>query len=305
MKERQRLKRELERFLTYLVAEKNASPHTLDKYRREIQQFLSFLEAQGIQDWADVDRLLLRRYMAWLNSKGYVKASVSRRLSELRSFGRFLLREGIVSYNPFRSVSLPKVPKYLPVPLSVPETVVLLSAPDTSTPQGLRDRAILEVLYSGGLRVSELVGLNLTDLDWQRGELLVWGKGAKERIALLGKPAMLALQAYVEYSRPQFLQGTATNALFLNRFGGRLTARSVMIMLKKYSRMVGLEKKVTPHTLRHTFATHLLDGGADLRSVQELLGHARLTTTQVYTHVSQSRAREVYLRAHPLAKREL
>jgi integrase/recombinase XerC len=288
------------------VAEKNASPHTIYNYGHEIAECLTFLEEQGVQGWAGVDRLALRRYLAWLNGKGHAKASVARRLSELRSFGRFLVREDVLPSNPFRVVSSPKVPKYLPAPLSVAETVALLNAPNTATPQGLRDRAILEVLYSGGLRVSELAGLNLSSIDWRREELLILGKGAKERIALLGNPAMAALRAYVDGGRPVFLaqgaQGQTSNALFLNRFGGRLTTRSVMSILSKYRRVAGLEKRVTPHTLRHTFATHLLDGGADLRSVQELLGHARLATTQVYTHVSQSRAREVYLHSHPLAQ---
>lgn len=246
--------------------------------------------------------MVLRQYLGWLNIRGYVKASVARRLSQLRSFGRFLMREDVVPNNPFRVVSSPKVPKRLPVPLSVPETVALLGEPDINTPQGLRDYAILEVLYGGGLRVSELSGLNLSSIDWGRKELRVWGKGAKERIVLLGTPAIVALQAYAQRGRPELLRETPTEALFLNRSGGRLTTRSVMSLLGKYSRMAGLEKHVTPHTLRHTFATHLLDGGADLRSVQELLGHARLATTQIYTHVSQNRAREVYLRSHPLAK---
>jgi integrase/recombinase XerC len=288
--------------LTYLVVERNASPHTIDRYGREIAECLAFLQEQGVQDWAEVDRQLLRRYLAWLNSRGYVKASIARRLSQLRSFGRFLQREEIVPRNPFLAVSSPKVPKRLPTPLSVQETVALLGAPDTSTAQGLRDHAILEVLYSGGLRVSELVGLDLNGLNWGRKELTVWGKGAKQRIVLLGAPAMEALRTYIDQSRPQLAKETTANALFLNRLGGRLTTRSVMNILKKYSRMAGLEKRVTPHTLRHTFATHLLDGGADLRSVQELLGHARLATTQIYTHVSQNRAREVYQRSHPLAK---
>lgn len=290
------------------MAEKNASSHTIYNYGHEIAECLTFLEEQGALGggWAGVDRLALRRYLTWLNGKGYAKASVARRLSELRSFGRFLVREDVLPSNPFRVVSSPKVPKYLPAPLSVAETVALLSAPDTATPQGLRDRAILEVLYGGGLRVSELAGLNLSSIEWRREELLILGKGAKERIALLGNPAMAALRAYVDGGRPGFLaqgaQGQARNALFLNRFGGRLTTRSVMSILSKYRRVAGLKKRATPHTLRHTFATHLLDGGADLRSVQELLGHARLATTQVYTHVSQSRAREVYLHSHPLAK---
>jgi integrase/recombinase XerC len=282
--------------------EKNASPHTTDRYRREIEECLTFLEQHRVQGWADVDRLALRSYLAWLNSRGYVKASVARRLSQLRSFGRFLVREDVVRSNPFRAVSSPKVPKYLPKPLSVPETVALLSAPDITTVHGLRDCAILEVLYGGGPRVSELVGLDLGSINWPRNELRVWGKGSKERIVFLGKPAMAALQAYIEHGRPDLLRETTTNALFLNRTGGRLTTRSVMNILKKYSRMAGLTKQATPHTLRHTFATHLLDGGADLRSVQELLGHARLATTQVYTHVSQTRAREVYLHSHPRAQ---
>jgi len=284
------------------VVERDASPHTISRYRREILEFLNFVEKQGIQSWPEIDRVILRQYLAWLNIQGYVKASVARRLSQLRSFGRFLVRDDVVPNNPFRLVSSPKVPKRLPVPLSVPETVALLGAPDVSTPRGLRDYTILEALYSGGLRVSELSGLNLSSIDWSRKELRVWGKGAKERIVLLGTPAIAALQAYTERSRPELLQETPTDALFLNRSGGRLTTRSVMSLLSKYSRMAGLEKHVTPHTLRHSFATHLLDGGADLRSVQELLGHARLATTQIYTHVSRNRAREVYLRSHPLAR---
>jgi tyrosine recombinase XerC len=288
--------------LTYLAVERNASPHTLDRYGREIAECLRFLEEQGVQDWSGVDRHVLRRYLTWLQSKEYVKASIARRLSQLRSFGRFLVREDVVEANPFKAVSSPKVPKRLPQPLSVQETVALLSAPDTTTPRGQRDRTILEVLYSGGLRVSELVGLNLSSIDRQRSQLRVWGKGAKERIALLGQPAMVAIQAYLERARPDLVRDETTNALFLNRSGGRLSTRSVMYIMQKYRRLAGLEKRVTPHTLRHTFATHLLDGGADLRSVQEMLGHALLATTQIYTHVSQSRAREVYLRSHPLAQ---
>lgn len=298
------MQKDLRRFLNYLTAERNASPYTISNYRREIAQFLLFLEGEGISNWADVSRLILRRYLGWLNSQGYAKASIARRLSELRSFGRFLMRENIVPQNPFRAVSSPKLPKRLPSAISQPDATTLVTAPDLSTPQGLRDRAMLEVLYGGGVRVSELVGLNLASLDPRRRELLVWGKGAKERIVLLGEPAVNALIDYIEHGRPKLLKRT-TNALFLNRLGGRLTTRSVMTTTKKYSQLTGIDKKVSPHTLRHTFATHLLDGGADLRSVQELLGHARLSTTQIYTHISQNRAREVYLRAHPLARTTL
>ena len=283
------------------MVEKNASPHTIDRYGREIAECLGFLQEQGVKDLAQVDRLVLRRYLSWLNSRGYVKASIARRLSQLRSFGRFLVREDIVPSNPFRTVSSPKVPKRLPTPLSVQEMAALLRAPDDSMPQGQRDCAILEVLYGGGVRVSELVSLDLSSIDWRRKELIVWGKGARERIALLGVPAITALQRYIDQGRPQLLNDSSS-ALFLNRFGGRLSTRSVMNILKKHSRKAGITRRVTPHTLRHSFATHLLDNGADLRSVQELLGHARLSTTQIYTHVSQTRARQVYRRAHPLAK---
>lgn len=298
------MQKELRRFLDYLVAERNASPYTISNYRREIAQFLMFLEGEGITQWSDVTRVVLRRYLGWLNSQGYAKASIARRLSELRSFGRFLMREGIVPQNPFRAISSPKLPKRLPSAISQPDAKTLVTAPSLATPQGLRDRAMLEVLYGGGVRVSELVGLNLASLDTRRRELLVWGKGAKERIVLLGQPAVNALVDYIDHGRPKLLKRT-TNALFLNRLGGRLTTRSVMTTTKKYTHLAGIEKKVSPHTLRHTFATHLLDGGADLRSVQELLGHARLSTTQIYTHISQNRAREVYLRSHPLARTTL
>ncbi len=302
LKGRTTLKRALERFLTYLIAEKNASPHTINRYGREVNEFLKHAEAQGIHSLADIDRTLIRHYMGWLNSQGYAKASIARRLSQLRSFGRFVVRENLAVANPFRGVSSPKLPKRLPSPLSVQETVALLRAPDQSNAQGIRDRTILEVLYAAGLRVSELTGLNLSSIDWHRNELSVWGKGSKQRIALLGAPARQALRDYLQYARPQLLGKRTTDALFLNRLGGRLTTRSVMNLLQKYSARAGLQKPATPHTLRHTFATHLLNGGADLRSVQELLGHAQLSTTQVYTHVSQTRAREVYLRSHPLAR---
>lgn len=299
------MREHLERYLRYLIVEKNASPRTVRNYQHEIQEFLDFIRAQGIEDWSGVNRDALRRYQAWLSSREYAKASVRRRLSELRSFGRYLVREGVLGTNPFRMFSSPKTPRHLPNYLSQEDMRALLSIPDLSTPQGLRDRAILEVLYGGGLRVSEVVELNVSSIDWGRREVRVWGKGAKERIALLGEPAIKALRAYLETGRPVLLGGKETTpALFINRLGTRLSARSVMSILRKYGRLAGVEKRVTPHALRHSFATHLLDGGADLRSVQELLGHEQITTTQIYTHVSQSRTREVYRRSHPLARDE-
>lgn len=367
----------LNKFITYLIAEKNASPYTIKNYRHEIGEFLGFLKEQRIGSWDGVDRYVLRRYLAWLQAQGYVKASITRRISELRSFCRYLVREGILDRNPIRTISSPKVPKRLPDYLDLHEVEALLAAPDTAEPQGQRDLAILEVLYASGLRVSELVSLNLRNVDLQHSELRVWGKGAKERVALLGGPACRTLTRYIDDGRlrlirenrylfsvgldfvseldkrevsarlreqfqgygkaltPQALveveqagsnwtivdankkyfiqsenqtlnvyENRATNALFLNRLGGRLSTRSVNNILDKYAKLAGLERRVTPHVMRHTFATHLLDGGADLRTVQELLGHADLSTTQIYTHVSQARAKEVYQKAHPRAREQ-
>jgi len=293
----------LDKFVTYLIAEKNASPYTVKNYRHEIRQFFDFLKEQGIDSWGGVDRYILRRYLAWLQAEGYVKASITRRISELRSFCRYLVREDVLDANPIRVISSPKVPKRLPDYLDLHQVEALLAAPDATAPQGQRDRAILEVLYASGLRVSELVSLNLSNLDLRHGELRVWGKGAKERLALLGKPACRALTRYIEDGRSKLIkENRATSALFLNRLGSRLSTRSVSNILDKYAKLAGLERRVTPHVIRHTFATHLLDGGADLRTVQELLGHASLSTTQIYTHVSQARAKEVYRKAHPRAR---
>jgi len=293
----------LDKFVTYLIAEKNASPYTVKNYRHEIGQFFDFLKEQGIDSWGGVDRYILRRYLAWLQAEGYVKASITRRISELRSFCRYLVREDVLDANPIRVISSPKVPKRLPDYLDLHQVEALLAAPDATAPQGQRDRAILEVLYASGLRVSELVSLNLSNLDLRHGELRVWGKGAKERLALLGKPACRALTRYIEDGRSKLIkENRATSALFLNRLGSRLSTRSVSNILDKYAKLAGLERRVTPHVIRHTFATHLLDGGADLRTVQELLGHASLSTTQIYTHVSQARAKEVYRKAHPRAR---
>ncbi len=295
----------LDKFVTYLIAEKNASPYTVKNYRHEIGQFFDFLKEQGIDSWGGVDRYILRRYLAWLQAEGYVKASITRRISELRSFCRYLVREDVLDANPIRVISSPKVPKRLPDYLDLHQVEALLAAPDATAPQGQRDRAILEVLYASGLRVSELVSLNLSNLDLRHGELRVWGKGAKERLALLGKPACRALTRYIEDGRSKLIkENRATSALFLNRLGSRLSTRSVSNILDKYAKLAGLERRVTPHVIRHTFATHLLDGGADLRTVQELLGHASLSTTQIYTHVSQARAKEVYRKAHPRARED-
>lgn len=293
----------LNKFITYLIAEKNASPYTIKNYRSEIGQFVDFLREEGIDSWDGVDRHVLRRYLASLQSQGYVKASVSRRISELRSFCRYLVREEILDRNPVRAISSPKIPRRLPNYLDVHEVKSLLAAPNVMIPQGQRDRAIMEVLYASGLRVSELVSLNLESVDLSRGKLQVWGKGGKERVGLLGEPACRALTRYIQDGRSKAVkEDKVTNALFLNPSGRRLSTRSVSNILDKYAKLAGLGRRVTPHVMRHTFATHLLDGGADLRTLQELLGHADLSSTQIYTHVSQARANEVYQKAHPRSR---
>ena len=248
-----------------------------------------------------IDRALLRDYLSTLNAEGYVKASIARRVSELRAFGDFLVRDNVLARNPFRQVNAPRIPKRLPRYLTVSEVEALLAVPDTATPLGLRDRAIIEVLYAAGLRVSELARLDMADVDMTLLTVRVLGKGGKERIGLLGQPAAGALWAYLQAGRPMLLGKRPTQAVWLNRRGGRLSVRGVALMLSAAGEQAGIRFPISPHVLRHTFATHLLDGGADLRVVQELLGHASLSTTQIYTHVSQSRAREVYIHAHPRA----
>ena len=295
------LGRLLERFLTYLRVNRNASPHTIRNYGHDIGQFLAYCGDHDVSSLPGIDRTLLRLYLAELDAAGYVKASIARRVAELRSFGDFLVREGTLERNVFRSVSGPRIPRRLPKYLTVDEVQALLATPDTSSPLGLRDLAILEVLYATGLRVSELAGLDVPSIDLIQAQARVMGKGSKERIALMGSPAVRAVRAYLQSGRPVLLGREALSALWLNNRGGRLTVRGVALVLRKAGSQAGIHTPVSPHILRHSFATHLLDGGADLRVVQELLGHTNLVTTQVYTHVSQTRAREVYLRAHPRA----
>lgn len=292
----------LEQFLNYLQTARNASPYTIKNYRNDIGQFLDYCKIQEVSSLEQVDRALLRSYLAELDAVGYVKASIARRVAELRSFGDFLVREGVLERNTFRMISAPRIPKRLPQYLTVAEVEVLLAVPDTSTPRGLRDRAIIEVLYATGLRVGELVTLDVGDVDLMQAQVRVMGKGSKERIGLLGRSAVQAVWAYLEAGRPTLMNRRPTGALWLNHRGGRLTVRGVALILSKAGKQAGIRTPVSPHVLRHSFATHLLDGGADLRVVQELLGHANLVTTQIYTHVSQSRAREVYMGAHPRAK---
>ncbi len=288
----------LDRYLQSLERD-NASPYTVKNYGTDIAQFLDACTKRGVTTLEELNRDVVRTYMAELDEDGHVRASIARRIFELRAFGDFLVHHHAWQQNLFRKIHAPKVPARLPRYLTVDEAQRLMSAPDTSTPQGLRDRAILEVLYASGTRVSELSGLDLADVDLGAGEMRVIGKGDKERLVLLGRPAAAALRVYIESARPTFIDKETTNAVFLNRFGGRLSVRSIDTIVRKAGIAAGIDQTVTPHLLRHTFATHMLNGGADLRVVQELLGHENIATTQIYASITQRRAREVYLQAHP------
>ncbi len=286
-------------WLRCLEGERNASPHTLAAYRIDLAQFALFLRAEGITTWDGVDVQVARRYVAHLD-RHHARAATARKLSALRTFFRFLARESRVTRNPLALVSAPKQPRRLPKLLTPAEVTAMLRAPDPRTPLGLRDRVLLEVLYATGLRVGELVSLQVRDAS-ATDELRVLGKGRKERIVLLTAAARQALARYLEASRPRLLRGRDPGTVFLNARGGPLSDRGVRVVVDRLIRRAASGRRISPHVLRHTFATHLLDGGADLRSVQELLGHVNLRTTQIYTHVSRDWLKRVYDRAHPRA----
>ncbi len=290
------------KYINYLEVERNASPYTVRNYTTDLLDFFNFLKTKRVDSLKEVDRHVLRDYLSHLVEQGIVKASIARKLSAIRSFYRYLLREGMVSTSPVATTSSPKLDKRLPSFLTIDEMERLLEAPDLSSPVGQRDRALIELLYASGIRVSELVKLNLEQVNLDTNEIRVWGKGSKERVVLMGKPAAEALTAYLNQGRPNLLSKKGRSAVFINRYGERLIERRVQRILEKYASLAGIDKRVHPHMLRHTFATHLLDGGADLRVVQELLGHAKLSSTQIYTHVTKSQARKVYLSAHPMAQ---
>jgi integrase/recombinase XerC len=292
-------------FRVFLEMEKNASPHTIRAYIRDLEAFRAFvcnrLEVEVSIEAIDPD--LVRLYLAG-RSRARQRTTVSRELTALKSFYRFLVREGAIRVNPLQDIPMPKIQKKLPQVLSVDEIFQLLKTPDTRTTLGLRNRAILELLYSSGLRVSELVGLTLRDIHWELNVVTVWGKGNKERVVPIGAPAVDALKAYMKRRDELLRSGADREALFLNHRGGRLTGRSVARMLDRYVKRSSQRRGISPHNLRHTFATHLLDGGADLRAIQEMLGHESLSTTQRYTHVSIRHLMEVYDQTHPRAKKD-
>jgi integrase/recombinase XerC len=310
------------RFVEYLEAEKDASTHTIENYLRDIAQYCNVIwgdNAQAPFAWAEADRFSARKYLVHFQKLEMTPTTIRRKLSALRSFYRYLMREEVIELNPFSGLHLPKKGTYLPQVLSIREVDELLDAParyaEQNRPDNMeqriwreymvaRDAAILELLYSTGMRINELVTLPEEGIDFFGGVVRVRGKGKKERLCPLGQPAIRALQTNLALRDNVWMLEARRNArppVFLNKNGGRLTARSIERMMKKYVLFCGLNAELTPHSLRHSFATHLLDAGADLRSVQELLGHASLSTTQIYTHVSIERLKEAYQRAHPKA----
>ncbi|HVX61294.1 MAG TPA: tyrosine recombinase XerC [Pirellulales bacterium] len=292
------------RFLQYLQVERNCSTYTIKSYREDLEALAEYLTERYGQPPSpgDIVTLDLRGYLSGLHEQGLAKSTIARRLASMRSFFRFGQREGWAKSNPAKPLRNPRKSRSLPHFLSSEELGKLLEAPPASEMLGLRDRAILEVLYSAGLRVSELVGLNEGDLDLAAGIVRVRGKGKRERLSPVGSFAAQAVKQWLRVRRVSPREPEGRNApLFINRHGRRLTTRSVGRMLEKYLTITGLDRRTTPHTLRHSFATHLLDGGADIRSVQELLGHKSLVTTQIYTHVSTANLRAAYEKAHPRA----
>ncbi len=294
----------ISRFLRYLSVERNASELTIKSYREDLlslSEYLTEAIGENVRP-GQVTPLDLRGYVAALHEAGYAKTSVARRLASLRSFYRFAQREGLVDSNPAKPLRNPRPDRSLPHFLSTDEIGRLLNAPAVDMPMGFRDRAILETMYSAGIRVSEAVGMNDGDLNFEQGIVRVRGKGKRERLAPLGSYATRALRRWLKARRLAADEPSDETApVFVNKFGRRLTTRSVARLLEKHLKAAGLDARTTPHTLRHSFATHLLDRGADIRSVQELLGHKSLVTTQIYTHVSTVGLREAYEKAHPRA----
>jgi integrase/recombinase XerC len=294
-------------FLRHLSVERNASPMTVKSYREDLSQAAAWFGEQLGDANAPVQRItprLVRGYLAWLHEQKYAKSTIARRLAGLRSWLRYLCRVGVLKVNPADGLKAPKRERKLPRFMTEAEAAKLCGTPGQRTPLSSRDRAVLEVIYSAGLRVSEAVGLNLTDLDLAGGSAVVRGKGKRERLALLGRPAIAALRDWLKQREVLLaeLHRSDEPAVFLNKLGKRLTTRSVARMLDKHVRAAGIQGHVSPHTLRHSFATHLLNAGAEIRGVQELLGHQNLSTTQIYTHLTTARLNETYRQAHPRAE---
>lgn len=296
------MQEDIDAFVAYLVAEVGVSPHTVSAYRRDLQQYAEHLLAHG-SSFLQANEEDITAYLGTLRHRGLSRASVQRKLSSLRQLHKFLVREGLTDKDPTRNLATPQPARRLPKVLTVQQCLALLDAPNLQTPEGLRDAAMLTLMYATGLRVSELVSLRRHAIDAERGVLRVRGKGSKERVIPIAPLALDLVQLYLQEVRPHFEKYEGEDGLFLTRRGRPMTRVRFWQNVKQYCRLAGIPEDTSPHTLRHSFATHLLEGGADLRSIQEMLGHSSLGVTQIYTHVSAARKREVYDATHPRARR--
>lgn len=290
-------------FLVYLRVEKGLSPNTVEAYGRDVAKYLAFLAGSGIEKPEDVEPRTITGFLNLEKDRGLGPGSLARLVSSVKGFHLFLVNEDHAANLPTSELRTPRKPRRLPHALTQAEAVRLLEQPMVEDPAGLRDRAMLELLYATGMRISELTSLDLEDLDLEEGEVRVMGKGGKERVVPLGSQASESLAKYLRFGRSRLLRGRSQRGVFLNMKGGRLSRSGAWRIIKEYAGRVGLEERLTPHTLRHSFATHLLENGADLRYIQELLGHSSISTTQIYTHVSKERVKEIYMSAHPRSGR--
>lgn len=289
----------LDQFLNYLTVERGLSPNTLDSYSRDLIKYLDYLSTKGIKDISKTSDLTVISFIATLKNGGLSNRSVARNLTSIRMFYRFLTEDHHINNNPTLNIETPKRELRLPQVLSIEEVDVLLQQPDSSTSLGLRDAAFLELLYATGLRASEIISLALNDINLEAGYLIAYGKGSKERLIPIGEVAQNLIKKYLKNSRPTLLKNKQSHHLFTTRSGKSMTRQGFWKLIKKYALAAGIRKKITPHTLRHSFATHLLERGADLRSVQMMLGHADISSTQIYTHVTTERLKKIHNQYHP------
>ncbi|MHB8091488.1 MAG: site-specific tyrosine recombinase XerD [Syntrophales bacterium] len=289
----------IDEYLNFMIVEKGASPNTIDGYSRDLLRYAKFTTQRGVVGLGPIGAEDVVAYLTFLHASGLSANSMNRSLAALRGFYKYLLREKKIDHTPLSHIELAKIWTRIPEVLSREEMALLLTKPGAETPADFRDGAMLELMYATGIRVSELIGLTLNSINWHVGYLVASGKGEKERIVPIGRTAYDRAKKYVEIARPLLLKGSGCNLLFLNRFGKGLSRQGFWKIVKGYAARAGLEKRVHPHTFRHSFASHLLEGGADLRSVQIMLGHADISTTQIYTHVTRERLKEVHRRYHP------
>ncbi|KAF0155655.1 MAG: integrase/recombinase XerD [Syntrophaceae bacterium] len=289
----------LNQYFDHLLIEKGVAGNTLEAYGRDLKRYVSFLEQRGLSDARSVIPQNVIDFLVQIKSEGLSANSMNRSLAALRGFYKFLLQEKVLDESPLANVELAKVWMRLPDTVSREEMNLILSQPGDQTPSALRDSAMLELLYATGLRVSELISLTMNSINWQVGFLIVMGKGSKERVVPIGKAAYDCVRRYVDEARPRLLKSKTTDVLFLNRFGRAFSRQGLWKIIVHYAQKAGLQKNVHPHTFRHSFASHLLEGGADLRAVQVMLGHADISTTQIYTHVTKDRLKEIHRKYHP------